>query len=232
MAGGGWEVATGGGAGQGSSATRAIGADAVVIAAGPWCAALGALVEVEVPIVAVRGQMWASPPRPPLLRHAIAAAESALAWSAEASDGLAPPELTHRDGRRRTRHLYGRQRSNGELIFGGDRVLTGDREVDASGIDVNHGHVAELLPPVRSRPPARTWAGLMPFPLDGRPLLGPVVGRDGLFLAGGLASSGFGRGPMAGRLVAEQVLGRRPGFDLSTVLPGDRAGPAGQIRSK
>jgi sarcosine oxidase, subunit beta len=51
-----------------------LGADAVIIAAGPWCAELGAMVGVEVPIVAVRGQMWASDPQPLLLRHAIRAA--------------------------------------------------------------------------------------------------------------------------------------------------------------
>ena len=44
-------------------------------------------------------------------------------------------------------------------------------------------------------------------------------------LAGGLASSGFGRGPMSGRIVAELVLGRQPEFDLTTVLPNDRVQP-------
>ena len=217
--GGGWEVLIE------APVSRSLGADAVIIAAGPWCAELGAMAGVAVPIVAVRGQMWASAPRPPTLRHAIASAESLLDWSAEVPDGRTPPHLTHRSGRRRTRHLYGRQRPNGEIVFGGDRVLTSDRAVDDDGIAVNHRHVAELLPAVRHLPPARTWAGLMPFSLDGRPLLGPIPGHEGLFLAGGLASSGFGRGPMAGRLVADLVTGRDPGYDLSTVLPGHRVGP-------
>lgn len=200
-----------------------IGADVVVVAAGPWCAEIGAMVGVEVPIVAVRGQMWASAPQPPLLRHAIAAVESPLAWQDEAPPDGEPPYLTHRAGRRTTRHLYGRQRANGEIVFGGDRVLSDDRTVDDDGIAVNHAHVAELLPAIGTLAPRRTWAGSMPFSLDGRPLIGPIPGRDGLFLAGGLASSGFGRGPMTGRLVADMVLGRTIDIDMQPVLPDGRA---------
>lgn len=233
-AGGGWEVEVD------RPRSRVVGADAVIIAAGAWCVELAAMVGVEVPIVAVRGQMWASEPRPPMLRHALAACESPLAWSLEPATrvggegvggdqgggGLAPPELTHRAGRRLTRHLYGRQRPNGELVFGGDRVWTSadDRTVDGDGIAVNHAHVAELLPLVARLPPARTWSGLMPFTRDGRPLIGPVaeVGHDGLYLAGGLASSGFGRGPMAGQLIADLVTGREPAVDLGPVSPAGR----------
>ena len=228
VGGGGWEV----GYRQGApTEAKLLGADAVVLAAGAWCAELGTLVGVEVPIVAVRGQMWASVAQPPLLRHAIAAAESLLAWSPRANPGPRsgsnqdPPDLTHRGDQRLTRHLYGRQRPNGEIVFGGDRVRTTDRTVDPDGIAANHAHVGELLPAVRALPPDRTWSGLMPFSLDGRPLLGPVPGHDGLFLAGGLASSGFGRGPMTGQLVAELVLGHQPDIDLTPVDPHHRVTP-------
>ena len=220
VTGGGWEVQAG---------ERVFGADAVIIAAGPWCAEVGAMVGVDVPIVGVRGQMWASEPQAPLLRHAIAGAESFESWSREAADDLRPPNLTEREGRRSTRHLYGRQRPNGEIVFGGDRVLTNDRNVDDDGIAVNHGHVAELLPIVSSLPIARTWGGMMPFSLDGRPMFGPIPGHEGLFLAGGLASGGFGRGPMMGQLVADLVTGSEPGFDLSTVLPSGRVGPTPRV---
>ncbi len=220
LAGGGWEVTVG-------PSNTVTGADAVIIAAGPWCAELGAMVGVDVPIVAVRGQMWASEPQPPVLRHAIGAVESSLAWSGDhpTSADRRPPNLTHRLDRRLTRHLYGRQRHNGEIIFGGDRVMTTDRTVDHEGVAVNHGHVVELLPRIRPVTPARTWAGLMPFSLDGRPIVGPVPGLDGLFVAGGLASSGFGRGPMAGRLISDFVMGRQPEFDTTTVVPGERVAP-------
>jgi sarcosine oxidase subunit beta len=111
-----------------------------------------------------------------------------------------------------TRHLYGRQTQAGEVIFGGDRQLVGDDKVpEPAGIEVNHGQAAEVLPFLRERPINRTWAGLMPFSLDGSPLLGHIPQCRQLYIVSGLASSGFGRGPMAGKLVAEYIhTGHRP----------------------
>ena len=84
----------------------------------------------------------------------------------------------------------------------------------------------ELLPFLAALPVARTWAGLMPFPLDGRPLIGPVPGREDLWIVSGLASSGFGRGPMAGRLLAEFLHRGTPAPVLA------EADPAGRIRER
>jgi glycine/D-amino acid oxidase-like deaminating enzyme len=200
-------------------------AGAIVIAAGAWCSRIGAMLGLEIPIVPVRGQMWATAPIPPSVFQTISAAESAMCWSRDR--GGAPPDLTHRDGKRITRHLYGRQRRNGEIIFGGDRELLGfDAAIDPAGIQVNRAHATDVLPFLSSLPVARTWMGLMPFPLDGKPLIGKVPGRDNLWIVSGLASSGFGRGPMAGKLLADY---------LHTGVPAPvlrQADPAGRIRGR
>ena len=62
-----------------------------------------------------------------------------------------------------------------------------------------------MIPLVASLPIARTWAGLMPFSVDGAPIIGKIPLRDNLFIVSGLASSGFGRGPMAGKLAADYI---------------------------
>ena len=123
-----------------------------------------------------------------------------------------PPELTHQQDTRVTRHLYGRQTADGEIIFGGDRKIAGyDKTPDAAGIEANRGHAAEVLPLVRDLPLERTWAGLMPFTLDGKPIIGKLPGPDACYIVSGLASSGFGRGPMAGKLIADYIhTGHRP----------------------
>lgn len=176
----------------------------LVLAAGAWCHALGAMLGLDIPIVPVRGQMWATAPIPPSVFHGISSAESALAWHRD--PGGDPPFLTLRAGARVTRHLYGRQRRNGEIIFGGDREVVGfDTTPDERGIDVNRGHAAQVLPFLSQLPVGRTWAGFMPFPRDGKPLIGRVPGREHLWIVSGLASSGFGRGPMAGKLLADYV---------------------------
>jgi glycine/D-amino acid oxidase-like deaminating enzyme len=163
--------------------------------------------------------MWATASLTPRSFHTISAAESAMAWTRD--HGGAPPDLTVRDGRRVTRHLYGRQRRNGEIIFGGDRELVAlpqspfehggptttapQTPIDPKGIDVNRDHAISILPFLAELPIARTWAGLMPFPLDGKPLIGRIPRRENLWIVSGLASSGFGRGPMAGKLLADYL---------------------------
>ncbi|MBM3218836.1 MAG: FAD-binding oxidoreductase [Candidatus Rokubacteria bacterium] len=200
-----------------------IAAGALVIAAGAWCGPVGAMLDLDIPIVPVRGQMWATAPLEPRVFQTISAAESAMAWARD--HGGAPPDLTHRDGRRVTRHLYGRQRRNGEIIFGGDRELIGyEATPNSAGIEVNREHAISVLPLLAKFPIARTWAGLMPFPLDGKPLIGRVPGRDNLWIVTGLASSGFGRGPMAGKLLADYLHTGTP----APVLSG--ADPAGRVR--
>ena len=111
-----------------------------------------------------------------------------------------PPDLTHRGDTRLTRHLYGRQTRDGQIIFGGDRQLVGyNKSPDMTGIEVNRGHAAEVIPLLRDLPISRTWAGLMPFSLDSEPIIGKIPQRENLYIVSGLASSGFGRGPMAAR---------------------------------
>jgi sarcosine oxidase subunit beta len=196
--GAGWRVEAG---------EETLAADVLVLAAGPWCAELGAQLDLDIPIVPVRGQMWATAPIPPRVSHVIGSSESIMHWQATpGGDGAAPPFLTHRGSVRVIRHLYGRQTRDGAIIFGGDRQLVGfDKTPDAAGIAVNRGHAAEVLPFLRDIPAARTWAGLMPFSLDGKPLIGRLPGHEQLYIVGGLASSGFGRGPMAGKLVAALI---------------------------
>ena len=185
----------------------------IVLAAGAWSGPVGEMLGLRIPIVPVRGQMWATRPLPPSVFHSLSSVESSLDWSSSpvgASD--LPPELTHHGDRRITRHLYGRQTRDGEIIFGGDRQAVGyDKSVDAAGTEVNLGQATEVLPFLNGHSISRSWAGLMPFSLDGRPIIGKIPQLDDLYIVSGLASSGFGRGPMAGKLISDYVhTGHRP----------------------
>ena len=93
-------------------------------------------------------------------------------------------------------------------VFGGDRQPVGfdaEAKADPEGIEVNRNHATEVLPFLSTLPVERTWAGLMPFTPDGLPIIGRVPLRKNLYVVTGLASSGFGRGPMAGKLLADCV---------------------------
>lgn len=185
----------------------------LVLAAGAWCGPLGAMLGLRIPIVPVRGQMWATRTLSPRVFHTIASMESTVFWADNPPpDSATPPELTHHGSRRITRHLYGRQTREGEIVFGGDRQLAGYATTpEPAGIEANRGHAAEVLPFLRELAVSRTWAGLMPFSLDGQPLIGRIQQSRNLYMVSGLASSGFGRGPMAGKLLADYIhTGHRP----------------------
>lgn len=183
----------------------------LVLAAGAWCAPIGEMLGLKIPIVPIRGQMWDTEPLPPRTFQTFSSAESASHWDTE-SRAETPPELTHRQGQRVTRHIYGRQTREGELRFGGDREMLGYNQTpDPAGIEINYGHAKELLPFLQAVPIRRTWAGTMPFSLDGAPIIGGIPLLPNLYIVSGLASSGFGRGPMAGKLLADYIhTGHRP----------------------
>ena len=188
-------------------------ARSLVLAAGAWCGPVGEMLGLRIGIAPVRGQMWATEPLPPRVFFSLSAAQSPLQWQkGPARDATTPPELTHAGDRRITRHLYGRQTRDGEIVFGGDRQLAGfDKTVEPEGIEVNFGHAREILPMLGQVSIARTWAGLMPFSLDGKPVIGKIPQFENLYIVSGLASSGFGRGPMAGKLIADFIhTGHRP----------------------
>jgi glycine/D-amino acid oxidase-like deaminating enzyme len=181
-------------------------AGTLVLAAGAWCRELGARLGLTIPVFAVRGQMWATEPLPPRIFHNIGAVESELAWHNNPySDPNTPRELTHRDGQRVTRHLYGRQIYSGEIIIGGDRQINVERLPDPAGIAVNHQHASELFPFLHQYPIKRTWSGWMPFTRDLRPIVGQLPHFEHLYILTGLSSSGFEQGPMAGKLLAEYI---------------------------
>ncbi len=179
----------------------------VVIAAGAWCKNIGEMVGANIPIEPVVGQMWSTDPLPPRVFSTISSFESSFHWSENPYvDSISPPELTHFGEQRVTRHLYGRQRKNGEIIFGGDRRDAGfNKTVDAGGVEINKGQATEVLPLLSGLPISTTWSGLMPFSKDGQPVIGRIPSNDNLFVVTGLCSSGFGRGPGAGMLIADLV---------------------------
>ena len=57
-------------------------------------------------------------------------------------------------------------------------------------------------------------------PVAARPLLGPVPGVAGLFVATGLGANGLTMGPYSGSLVARAALGEPVSADLTPFIPG------------
>src|SRR6266487_3367114 len=192
----------------------------LVLAAGPWCRPIGSMLGLNIPVFPVRGQMWSTGPVPTRLFHALGAAESTLYWHNNPySNKDTPLELTLRDNVRLTRHLYGRQTRDGEIIFGGDRQLSNSKTPDEAGIALNRNHVIEIFPFLRKFPIKRTWAGLMPFTSNLEPIIGKIPQHENLYIITGLSSSGFEQGPMSGKLLVEHIHNGKASAILSRAAP-------------
>ena len=86
---------------------------------------------------------------------------------------------------------------------------------------------ARFLPALRFVEIVGTRVCARPVSRDGRPLLGPVPGLAGLFVAAGHGPWGISTGPGSARLVAEAILGRSP--TIPAALAADRFGVPGVV---
>ncbi len=82
---------------------------------------------------------------------------------------------------------------------------------------------SRFVPSVLDAPIRGTRSCARPQSLDGRPLVGAVPGRRGLYLCAGHGSWGISTGPGSARLVTDEILGRDP--EIPQELAPGRFGP-------
>ena len=125
------------------------------------------------------------------------------------------PELRYpRPHYARDGYDYWHQRADGRLVIGGSRdAALADEQtaVEATTPAVQErieALAAQLMgEPVRVE---RRWAGIWGTTPDGSPLVGPVPGRDRVWIAGGYSGHGNVLGLACGDLVARAILGEHP----------------------
>ena len=155
----------------------ALDADAVVVAAGAWSGAL--LGDDAFPMEAAKGYSITAKSSGTLPRHALYLAEGRVGTS-----------------------TYG-----GSLRIAGIFDLTGiDETLKRKRIDTIVRSSATFLKDWQPEEIELEWAGLRPYPSDGLPVIGPVPGRERLFVATGHGRMGITLGPVTGRLLAAVIL--------------------------
>ena len=162
-------------------------APTVVVAGGAWSGAFGDQLGITLPVEPKRGQ----------IAHLSVDADTAD-WpivSAFRGHYIVPWP----DGR----VAVGATRETGSG-FAPRATAGGVREVLAEALRVAPGLADAELAEVR--------VGLRPTTPDGSPVLGPVPGVEGAFLATGHGPTGLQLGPYSGRVVAEAVRGRESGI--------------------
>jgi len=165
-------------------------ADTVVIACGPWSAALGAQLGVELPVRPLCRQLLATAP--------IADVAERLPLVVECETGF-----------------HFRRRGDALVIAMSDPELRWGFEttVDDSVFADRLERLARRFPPAAGTTIAEAWAGLYDMTADAHPIIGRV--GDGVYAACGFSGHGFMQSPAVGRALAEEILTGASSFDLT-----------------
>jgi len=110
------------------------------------------------------------------------------------------------------------------VSWAGGRVVAGatretgsgfDPRITAAGVHEVLGEALRVAPGLAGAAMLETRVGLRPLSADGLPVVGPVPGVAGAYVATGHGPSGLTLGPYSAALVTELVRGRAPTLDLT-----------------
>ena len=106
---------------------------------------------------------------------------------------------------------------DGRVVIGATRETGSgfDPRITAAGVREVLGEALRVAPGLADWEIHEMRVGLRPLSADGLPVLGPVPGVEGVYLATGHGPTGLQLGPYSGKVTADFVLGRRPDIDLT-----------------
>ena len=107
--------------------------------------------------------------------------------------------------------------SGGRVVAGATRETGSgfDPRITAAGVHEVLGEALRVAPGLASAGMLETRVGLRPLSADGLPVLGPIPGVAGAYVATGHGPSGLTLGPYSAALVCDLVRGRAPALDLA-----------------
>jgi len=184
-----------------------VAADAVIIAAGAWSAALADAAGLRLPLEPRKGQLVRlAAPAPGLIRHKVVDGSYLRSVTSTAAGlELATVVETTWDG---------------DVLVGSSRERRGfDTSVDPAVSGVMVERASRLFGGLPELPVAAAWAGLRPWLPDHLPAIGPSRAVPGLWLATGHEGAGVALGPATGRLVAQLYCGEPPLLDPAPFDP-------------
>lgn len=176
-------------------ADRHLAADVVVLASGAWTRFLGADLAVDLPTTPIKGQVLAFRGAP-----------------------LRPRRIITGHGG------YVRPRLDGTTIVAATEEDVGfDKTVTEEGTAWLTDLARTLCPVLLQGEVATAWAGLRPGMGGKEPLMGPVPGYDGLWVAAGHFRTGAKEAPGTAELIARSIVSGRLDPLLEPFVPrGDR----------
>jgi glycine/D-amino acid oxidase-like deaminating enzyme len=220
----------------------AIPCRAVILAAGAWCSLFLRHLGVDLPQLKVKASVQRTGPAPLITESAVGASLASfrrrqdggytIARSGASTFDITPAALSHfraflpalranwgdirlRVGRPFALELTTSVRWSADRPTPFERHRVLDPPPDHRLLDRVLRDAADLFPQLEGARPVERWAGMIDVTPDEIPVLGPVSGWDGLFLATGFSGHGFGIGPAAGYVMAQLARGEQPVVDLA-----------------
>jgi sarcosine oxidase subunit beta len=166
-----------------SAAHDSIESPAVVIAAGPWSAQIGAMLGIPIPIQPIRRQI--------AVTSAIPGLRADFPFVIDFTRAL----YFHREGAGILTGMSNRDEPPGF-----------DTRVDEAWRDTHLENAVARLPLLADAELLAEWAGLYEVTPDDQPILGRLPHAEGLFICAGFSGHGLMHGPAAGLLMAEEIL--------------------------
>lgn len=158
----------------------------VVIAAGPWSAALTRALGYRLPLFVKRGYH---------MHYGMDPARPLMNWLADLETG----------------YLMAPMRAGIRLTTGAELAL---QDAAATPVQLARAEaVARRLFPLGPRLDPAPWLGSRPCTADMLPVIGPAPRHEGLWFAFGHGHQGLTLGPVTGRLLAEMISGETPCVD-------------------
>ena len=180
-----------------------IEAECVLIAAGAWSQQLGQSIDVNLPVRPRKGHILITEPIPELSpTHLWSAAYIASKLGENTVPNRAPYEEEIGHG-----FVFSRS-YKGNHLLGGSRQYAGfDKNVDVRVMDVILKYAQHYVPKLAHVNIIRAIANFRPSTPDGKAIIGPVDGRDGLFVLTGHEGDGISLAPLMGRAITDMICG-------------------------
>lgn len=187
----------------------------VINAAGAWAASLGKLVGIELPIKPKRGQIAVTEAMPRLGKTNF--------WSADYIVMKLNPDFAKE--REPVLNELGiglsmSQASSANYFLGGTREFVGfDKGVTRTALKLILKEATRFFPVLRKVNIIRTFSGFRPASGDGKPFIGPVPSKPGLYIAAGHEGDGIALAPITGYAISSMILGKKLPYDLTELSP-------------
>lgn len=180
---GGWEVAT---------QKHLYAADFIVCAAGVWTTKLLHMLAIELPIRPRKGQILVIKAPRDLIRHPLLEGSYGDAVHAGTDDLQVA--------------LVAEMTPAGTMLVGSSRQFAGfNTRVSRDVLQALARRATRFIPDLGGAQWIRSYAGLRPWSPDHLPLIGPVAGFEGLYLATGHEGAGICLAPVTGELIGKWI---------------------------